>query len=388
MKVHEYQAKQLLRDHAIPVPDGGVATTRAEARAVAEKLGGDSFVVKAQIHAGGRGKGGGVKLAASIDEVEEHAGAILGMTLVTHQTGPAGRLVKTVLVERGVDIDRELYLGVVLDRERRRIAIMGSREGGMEIEQVASSNPEAIVKVWIDPRLGLRSFQSRRLAMALGLGAQLKPAMAMVRGLFEVFRATDASLIEINPLVVTKTGDLLALDAKLNVDDNALYRHPALAELRDTNEEEPLEVEASKHNLNYIKLDGEIGCMVNGAGLAMATMDIIQLAGRAPANFLDVGGGANVERIANAFRILTSDDDVRAVLVNIFGGIVRCDRVAEGIIRALETVEVDMPLVVRLEGTNAVEARKLLDESGREVIVANSLADAADKAVAALAANQ
>jgi len=385
MKIHEYQAKALLRDFGVPVPGGAVASTPEGARSVAEEMSRDRYVVKAQIHAGGRGKGGGIKLASSPDEVEKVASEILGMTLVTPQTGPHGRLVQRVLVESGVAIDRELYLGVVVDRETTRTIVMGSKQGGVEIEEIAARDPEAIVREPIDPLLGIRSFQARRLAQRLGLDGELaRPASALIANVVRAFAALDATIVEINPLVVTVDGELLALDCKVNLDDNALFRHSPLAELRDINEEDPLEVEASEHGLSYIKLDGDIGCMVNGAGLAMATMDIIQLAGRAPANFLDVGGGADVGRISNAFRILTSDQDVRAVLINIFGGIVRCDRVAEGIIAALETVPVEVPIVVRLEGTNATEARAILASSGRNFIVADSLADAANKVMTAL----
>jgi succinyl-CoA synthetase beta subunit len=385
VKLHEYQAKSLLTRFQIPVPAGAVATTAAEARAVAERLAGRRCVIKAQVHAGGRGKAGGIQLADGPAGVEAAAARILGMRLVSAQTGAEGRLVRSVLVEEGVEIERELYLSVIVDRARARLLVMASREGGMEIEEVAQRNPEAIVRESIDPLIGIRPYQARRLALRLGLGGSLlRPAVAFVTGLHRLVVEADASLAEVNPLVVTRQGALLALDCKLNLDDNALYRHPDLQALRDSNEEAPLEVEASRYNLSYIKLDGEVGCMVNGAGLAMATMDIIKLAGRSPANFLDVGGGADVERIANAFRILTSDRDVRAVLINIFGGIVRCDRVAEGIIEALKTVRVELPIVVRLAGTNAAEAALILERSGLRFTVAHTLAEAADQVVKSL----
>ncbi len=383
MNIHEYQAKAVFRQYQVPVPEGEVAFSVEEAVAAAKRLGGDVWVVKAQIHAGGRGKAGGVKLARSLAEVESHAGEILGKTLVTHQTGPAGKMVNRLLVEQGIDIQRELYMGIVLDRQAGQYVMMVSTEGGMEIEKVASETPEKIVKEWIHPGYGLEGYQLRKLGFALGLqGKQLKSAMKFMTALWKAFQASDASLVEINPLVVTGTGDVLALDAKMNFDDNALFRQTALAELRDTSEEEPLEVEASKFNLNYIKLDGNVGCMVNGAGLAMGTMDIIKLYGGEPANFLDVGGVANPETVANGFRIIMSDPNVKAVLINIFGGIVRCDRVAKGIIQALSDVEVDVPLVVRLEGTNAKEAAEILENSDLTFTVATSLADAAEKVTA------
>ncbi|MBE7558373.1 ADP-forming succinate--CoA ligase subunit beta [bacterium] len=385
MKIHEYQAKELLRRFGVPVPAGRVAFTLEEAEAAARELAG-RVVVKAQIHAGGRGKGGGVKLAASVEEAVAHARAILGMTLVTHQTGPAGRLVKKVLVEEASAIARELYLGVVVDRAAECIVIMGSTEGGVEIEKAAAETPEKIIKVAVDPATGMQPFHARRLAFGLGLTGDLfKPATALMSSLYRAFVELDASLVEINPLIVTQDGRILALDAKLNLDDNALFRHPELAELRDLDEEEPLEIEAGKHHLNYIKLDGEVGCMVNGAGLAMATMDIIKLAGSSPANFLDVGGGASVERVAAAFRILTSDPNVKVVFINIFGGIVRCDRVAGGVIEACRQVHVSVPMVVRLEGTNRDQAKEMLKESGLNLIVSEGdLSDAAQKVVAAL----
>ncbi|WP_456408859.1 ADP-forming succinate--CoA ligase subunit beta [Caldithrix abyssi] len=385
MKIHEYQAKQILREFNVPVPEGYVAFTADEAVEAAKKLPTDLAVIKAQIHAGGRGKGGGVKLARSLDEVKNIAGQMIGMTLITHQTGPEGRIVKKVLVEQGVDIDRELYLGVVLDRSKSRLVMMASTEGGVEIEKVAAETPEKILKEWIDPAIGLQPFQARKLAFGLGLsGKQVNNAVKFMMALYKAFISKDCSLAEINPLVVTKQGDVLALDAKINFDDSALYRHPELLELRDLDEEEPLEVEASEFNLNYIKLDGNVGCMVNGAGLAMATMDIIKLAGGEPANFLDVGGGANVETVRNGFKIILKDPNVKAILINIFGGIVRCDRVARGVIEAVQSIDVKVPIVIRLAGTNAEEAAQLLNESELEFVVANSLEDAAKKVVKVL----
>jgi len=386
MKIHEFQAKDILKNFGIPVPKGKVATTPAEARAAAEELGG-KVVVKAQIHAGGRGKGGGVKLASSADEAESHANDILGMQLVTHQTGPEGQKVKQVLIEEATDIDRELYLGIVLDRATSSLVVMGSQAGGMDIEQVAADTPEKILKETIDPGIGLQGFQARRLAFRLGLeGDAFKQGARFIATLAKAFEATDSSLAEINPLVVTKDNQIVALDAKINFDDNALYLHKDIQELRDTDEEEPLEVEASEFELNYIKLDGEVGCMVNGAGLAMATMDIIKYSGSSPANFLDVGGGTNVERVRNAFRILISDEDVRAVFINIFGGIVRCDRVAQGVVEALGTLDVSVPVIVRLQGTNAEEGAKILDESDLEFTVALELKEAAEAVAAAVKA--
>ncbi len=385
MKIHEYQGKEILKKFGVPVPQGSVAYTPAEAKDIAKELGGGVCVVKAQIHAGGRGKGGGVKLAKSPDEAFENAKEILGMNLVTHQTGPEGKKVKRVLIEGGADIDRELYLGIVIDRATSRPVIMASEAGGMEIEKVAAETPEKLLKEHIDPRVGLQPFQARKLAFGLNLTKeQVGKASKFIMALYKAFEATDSSLAEINPLVVTKQNDVIALDAKMNFDDNALYRHKDIEELRDFDEEEPLEIEASKYDLNYIKLDGNVGCMVNGAGLAMATMDIIKLAGGEPANFLDVGGGANVERVANAFRILMSDKNVKAVLINIFGGIVRCDRVAQGVIEASEKVKINLPVVVRLEGTNAKEASEILEKSGLNFAVANGLKDAAEKVVAAI----
>ena len=383
MKIHEYQAKEVLRRYKTPLLQGRVAYSVDEAVSASKEIGGSVWVVKAQIHAGGRGKGGGVKLAKSAQEVRSHAEAILGMQLVTHQTGPEGKTVHRVLVAAGVDIARELYLGIVLDRAVSKLVIMASTEGGVEIEKVAAETPEKIVKEYIEPEVGMQPFQARRIAFALGLeGAQIKHATKFILALYRAFVDTDASLAEINPLVVTPSGEVLALDAKIGFDDNALYRHPDIAEMRDTNEEDPLEVRASEHHLNYIKLDGNVGCMVNGAGLAMATMDIIKLAGGMPANFLDVGGGANVETVRNGFEIILSDPNVKAVLVNIFGGIVRCDRVANGIIEAAQSIDIKVPMVIRLEGTNAEEARVLLKNSGMNFDVASSLAEAAQKVVA------
>ncbi len=383
MNIHEYQAKDILRSYGVAVPGGKVAFSADEAEAIAKEMGGDIFVVKAQIHAGGRGKGGGVKLAKSVAEVRELAEQMLGMTLVTHQTGPEGKTVHRVLIAEGVDIARELYLGIVLDRSVSKLVVMASTEGGVEIETVAEETPEKIFKEYIDPQTEMQPFQARRLAFKLGLeGDQIKYATKFILQLYRAFTETDASLMEINPLVVTPGGEVLALDAKIGFDDNALYRHKDIAEMRDTNEEDPLEVRASEHHLNYIKLDGNVGCMVNGAGLAMATMDIIKLAGGMPANFLDVGGGANVETVRNGFEIILSDPNVKAVLVNIFGGIVRCDRVANGIIEAAKSIDLNVPLVVRLEGTNAKEARELLANSDMNFEVASSLEEAAEKVVA------
>ena len=384
MKVHEYQGKEVLARHGVAVPRGIVITEAEAARAAAEELGG-KVVVKAQIHAGGRGKGGGVKLADNPDEAVKLAGEILGMTLVTKQTGPEGKLVRTVLIEEALPIDRELYLGVVLDRSAGFPVMMASRFGGMEIEEVAAENPDAILKAHFDPDVGLHPYLSRKLAFGLGLeGDAFKAGTRFMHALAKAYGETDASLLEINPLVTTTDGRVIALDAKMNVDDSSLYRHPDIAEMRDIHEEEPLEVEASKFDLNYIKLDGNIGCMVNGAGLAMATMDIIKHYGGEPANFLDVGGDASQERVAAAFRILLSDPSVKGVLVNIFGGIVRCDMVANGVIAAAKEVELSVPLVVRLEGTNVEAGRKALAESGLDLIVGEGMADAAEKVVAAV----
>ena len=385
MKIHEYQAKEILKKFGVAVPRGKVAYNPSEAKDIAKELGGGTVVVKAQIHAGGRGKGGGVKLAKNPEQAEELAKQMLGMKLVTHQTGPEGKEVKRVLIEEGMNIAKELYLGIVIDRARSCPVIMASEAGGMEIEKVAQETPEKILMEPVDPAIGLQPFQARKLAFGLGIGKDLLgKATKLILALYKAFEATDSSLAEINPLVITQSGDVLALDAKINFDDNALYRHKEIEELRDFNEEEPLEIEASKYDLNYIKLDGNVGCMVNGAGLAMATMDIIKLAGGEPANFLDVGGGASVERVANAFKILMADKNVKAVLINIFGGIVRCDRVAQGVIEALNQVKVSVPVVVRLEGTNAKEAGELLANSKLNFIVANGLKEAAEKVVAAV----
>ena len=385
MKIHEYQAKQLLEKFKVPIPQGGVAVTAQEAFQIAETLGGDRFVVKAQIHAGGRGKGGGVKIASSLLEVSSFADTILGMTLVTHQTGPEGRLVKKVLVEQGLDIKQELYLGIVIDRAQARPVIMMSAAGGMEIEEVAARTPELIVKETIDPAVGLQPFQTRNLAFGVGLDPLLlRTASSFITNLYQMFMAYDCSLMEINPLVVTTDGEMLALDAKVTFDDNALYRHKELLPLEDPDEKDPLELEATKHNLNYIRLDGTIGAMVNGAGLAMATMDLIKLAGAEPANFLDVGGGASAGMIANGFRIILSDPRVKAILINIFGGILRCDVLAEGVMEAAKQVNVTVPIIIRLEGTNCEIGRDLLGNSGLNFTVAGDMLDAAQK-VAALA---
>jgi succinyl-CoA synthetase beta subunit len=382
MKIHEYQGKEILRKYGVPVPRGEVAFSADEARAVAERLGGPVSVVKAQIHAGGRGKGGGVKVVKSVADAASAAATMLGMQLVTYQTGPEGSTVKRVLVEEGLDIARELYLGIVIDRSSQQPVLMVSQEGGVEIEKVAHETPDRIHKAFINPALGLQPFQARSLAFQLGLkGDQIGKAVKMMMALYQAFVATDASLLEVNPLIVTGAGDLVALDAKLNFDDNALYRHPDIKELRDLDEEAPLEVEASKFSLNYIKLDGTIGCMVNGAGLAMATMDIIKLAGGEPANFLDVGGGANAEQIKNAFRILMSDKSVKAVLINIFGGILRCDVLAAGVIAAVKDLGVPVPIVIRMEGTNVEQGKQMLRDSGLNFTTADSMGEAAEKVV-------
>ncbi len=383
MKIHEYQAKEILGRHGVPVPKGEVVFTAAEAKAAASRLGGGTVVVKAQIHAGGRGKGGGVKVVKGPDEAERAAQAMIGMRLVTYQTGPEGQTVQRVLVEQGLSIERELYLGMVLDRATEKPVLMVSSDGGVEIEKVAEKTPERIFKEFVHPGVGLAPFQTRKLAFALGLqGDQVQQAVRMMKAVYDTFIDTDASLIEINPLIVTDEGNLLALDAKMNFDDNALYRHPVIKELRDTAEEAPLEVEASKYSLNYIKLDGTIGCMVNGAGLAMATMDIIKLAGGEPANFLDVGGGANAEQIRNAFKILMSDASVKAVLINIFGGILRCDVLAEGVIAAVKELGVPVPIVIRMEGTNVEKGKQMLRDSGLNFTTADTMSEAADKVVA------
>jgi succinyl-CoA synthetase beta subunit len=387
MKIHEYQAKEILKTYGVPVPRGEMAETQAQAEAAAKKLfdaGATGVVVKAQIHAGGRGKGGGVKIAKTVAEATELAAKILGMNLVTHQTGPEGRIVRRLLIEETLPIEKELYLGIVIDRGEARPVFMASAAGGMEIEQVAAENPDAIRKEYIDPGMELEPFQARKLAFALGLKPeQINSAVKFMTGLYRAFAETDSSLMEINPFITCGDGRLFALDAKMNFDDNALFRYPALRELRDTSEEDPLEVEASKYKLNYIKLDGNVGCMVNGAGLAMATMDIIKYAGGMPANFLDVGGGANAEQVTHAFEILLSDQNVKAVLINIFGGILRVDTLATGVVEAARKTHIQLPIVLRLEGTNVEQGREILKQSGLNFIVAETMKDAAEKVVAA-----
>jgi succinyl-CoA synthetase beta subunit len=381
MKIHEYQAKALLARYDVPVPRGEVVFSPEEARAAAKRIGG-SVVVKAQIHAGGRGKGGGVKLAKDAEEAAEIADRILGMTLVTHQTGPEGKIVQRVLIEETLPIERELYLGVVLDRAQGKNVFMASSAGGMEIEEVARKTPELLLKEPLEVGLGLTPFQARKLAFGMGVPKEsIRDAISAMTALARAYDALDASLAEINPFILTRDGKVYALDAKVNIDDNALYRHRDLMELRDLNEEDPLEVEASKHSLNYIKLDGTVGCMVNGAGLAMATMDIIKYAGGSPANFLDVGGGANAEQIRNAFRILISDKNVKAVLINIFGGILRCDTLATGVVTAARELAMKIPIVVRMEGTNVELGRQILKDSGLSFTVAEGMKDAAEKVV-------
>jgi succinyl-CoA synthetase beta subunit len=381
MKIHEYQAKQILRQYNVPVPRGKVAFSAAEARAIAEELGG-KVVVKAQIHAGGRGKGGGVKLAGSPREAAEIAEKILGMTLVTHQTGPEGRVVKRVLVEETLPIAREIYLGVVLDRALEKPVFMASAAGGMEIEEVAAKTPEMILKEVIEPAVGLAEFQARRIAFKMAIPAEVVPnAVQAMTALAKAYQSSDASLVEINPFVLTQDGRAIALDAKMDFDDNGLFRHPELKEFRDLSEEEPLETDAHNHGLNYIKLDGTVGCMVNGAGLAMATMDIIQYAGGSPANFLDVGGGANADQIKNGFRIILSDRNVKAILINIFGGILRVDVLAEGVVAAARELHVAVPIVLRLEGTKVEEGRNILKDSGMNFVVAKDMKEAAEKVV-------
>jgi succinyl-CoA synthetase beta subunit len=383
MKIHEYQAKAILAKFGVPVPRGEVVVKKDEARAAAQRLGTNVVVVKAQIHAGGRGKAGGVKLGKSPDEASNHAEAILGMTLVTPQTGEEGRLVRRLLIEEGLDIKRELYVGVLVDRELGAPIFMASAAGGMEIEEVAKDHPEAILKEVIDPTVGFQAFQARKLAFGLGLTAeQVSAAVPFFQSLYRAFVETDASMIEINPCVVTGDGKMFALDAKVTFDDNALYRHPEFKELRDLDEETPLEVEASKFKLNYIKLDGDIACMVNGAGLAMATMDIIKLSGGSPANFLDVGGGASEDQVKNAFRILLSDPNVKAVFVNIFGGILRCDVLASGVVNAAKELKFKVPVVVRMEGTNVKQGKEILTASGLNFTVAEGMKDGAQKVVA------
>ena len=383
MKIHEYQGKELLRKFGVPVPRGIVARSPEEADQAAKELATDLVVVKAQIHAGGRGKGGGVKLAKSPEEAREIARQMLGMKLVTHQTGPEGREVRVLLIEEGLPIDKEFYLGIVLDRASGRPVFMASEAGGMDIEEVAARTPEKILKETVDPAVGFRAFQARKLGFGLGISAELvNQAVKFMQALYHANEQMDASLMEINPFLLTKDNRLIALDAKVNFDDNALFRHKEFLDLRDLNEEEPLEIEASKYDLNYIKLDGNIACMVNGAGLAMATMDIIKLAGGEPANFLDVGGGASQERVEAAFRILLADENVKAVLINIFGGIVRCDMVARGVVEAAKKLKIKVPVVVRLEGTNVEEGQRVIRESGLNFTVANGMQDAAEKVVA------
>jgi succinyl-CoA synthetase beta subunit len=387
MKIHEYQAKAILKKYGVAVPRGEMVENREQADAAAKNLfseGASGVVVKAQIHAGGRGKGGGVKIAKSVEEAGELASKMLGMTLITHQTGPEGRVVRSLLVEETLPIERELYLGIVIDRAEARPVFMASQSGGMEIEQVAEENPDAILKEYITPGLGLEGFQARKLAFRLGLKPeQVNQAVKFMSGLYRAFEETDSSLMEINPFITTNDGRLFALDAKMNFDDNALFRHPDLKQLRDVTEEDPLEVEASKYSLNYIKLDGNVGCMVNGAGLAMATMDIIKYAGGMPANFLDVGGGANAEQVTHAFEILLSDKNVKAVLINIFGGILRVDTLARGVVEAATKTNIQLPIVLRLEGTNVEQGREILQQSGLNFIVAETMKDAAEKVVAA-----
>ncbi len=382
MKIHEYQAKAILAKYGVAVPRGEVALTPQDAVEIAKRLGGPVAVVKAQIHAGGRGKGGGVKVSKGLEAVETNAKAILGMQLVTHQTGPAGQRVGRVLVEEGLAIARELYVGMLVDRATKKIVLMASADGGMDIEEVAAKAPERIHKALVEPGTGLLPFQAQQLAFAIGLtGDSVKKATKVMLSLYQAFLASDASLLEINPLIVTESGDLLALDAKMTIDDNALYRHADFRDLRDLSEEDPLEVEASKFSLNYIRLEGNIGCMVNGAGLAMATMDIIKLSGGQPANFLDVGGGANAEQIKNAFKILMSDTNVQAVLINIFGGILRCDVLAAGVIAAVKDLGVPVPIVIRMKGTNVEEGKKMLAESGLNFTTADTMGEAAVQVV-------
>jgi succinyl-CoA synthetase beta subunit len=384
MKIHEYQAKEILRKYGVATPRGIPCFSVDEAVAAAQKLGGKVWVIKAQIHAGGRGKGGGVKLAKSSDEVRQHASQILGMMLKTHQTGPQGQKVRRLLIEEGADISKELYAGMVVDRGTQRVCLMASSEGGMDIEEVASRTPEKIHKVFIDPMTGLKDSEADDIALKIGIrAASLAKARPALRGLYEAFDETDASLAEINPLVLTGSGDVIALDAKMNFDDNALFRHPDIVAMRDLDEEDPAEIEASKFDLSYISLDGNIGCLVNGAGLAMATMDIAKLYGGSPANFLDVGGGASAEKVTEAFKIMLKNPNVKAILVNIFGGIMKCDVIAEGIVAAAKEVHLNVPLVVRLEGTNVDLGKKILAASGLPIISGNNMADAAQKVVTA-----
>ncbi len=382
MKIHEYQAKEILKSYGVPVPKGGVAETPEAARKIAEGIGKGRLVVKAQIHAGGRGKGGGIWVVNSLEEVEKAAKEILGMTLITHQTGPSGRVVRKVLVEEGADIQEEIYLGIVIDRSRECPVIMASREGGVEIEKVAAESPEKIVKEWVEPSVALRPFQVNKIGYGLGFEpTQVGKLRSVVTGLYRTFYEKDCLLAEINPLVLTVGGDFIALDAKIIFDDNGLFRHKDIVALRDFNEEAPLEIEASKYNLNYIKLEGSVGCMVNGAGLAMATMDIIKYFGAEPANFLDVGGGATTEMVKNGFKILMSDPAVKVVFINIFGGILRCDTLAKGVTEAVKEVKVNVPIVVRLEGTNVEEGRRILKDSGLNFMVASDMQEGAQKVV-------
>ncbi len=385
MKIHEYQAKELFRKYSIPVPEGKVVFSVQEAKEAAEDLGGFPVVVKAQIHAGGRGKGGGVKLASSLEEVETLAGEILGMTLVTHQTGPEGRVVKKLLIEAGQIIEKELYLSLLVDRATASVVIMASRDGGMDIEQVAEKTPERIIKVYVDPLMGIQSYQLRQVGFGLEIpAAAMKQFSQLLSGFYRCFTANDCSLVEINPLVLTSDDQVLALDAKMDFDSNALYRHKDLMELRDFDEEDPMEVEASKYNLNYINLDGNVGNIVNGAGLAMATMDIIKNAGASPANFLDVGGGASSEQVENAFRIILADEKIKAVLINIFGGILRCDNFARGVVEAAKKTGINIPVFVRMEGTNVEEGKKILDNAELGLTSVSDLTDAAQKIAAAV----
>ncbi len=385
MNIHEYQAKSLMRKFGVAVPRGAVAYTAAEAVEAARSIGGSVWAVKAQIHAGGRGKAGAIKLTRSLEDVGAAASALLGHKLVTHQTGPQGKEVNRIYIEEGCDIARELYLGLLVDRASSRVLVMASTEGGTEIETVARETPEKIIRVTIDPATGLMPFHARRIAYGLGLGGeQVAPAIRFITAMYRAFVELDASIVEINPMVVTGAGEVIALDAKMNFDDNALFRHKEVGELRDESEEEPAELEAAKHGLNYIKLDGNIGCMVNGAGLAMATMDIIKLYGGSPANFLDVGGGATRERVTTAFKLILSDPNVEGILVNIFGGIMRCDVIAEGVVAAAKEISLGVPLVVRLEGTNVELGKKILRESGLPILSADNLADAAEKIVQAV----
>ena len=387
MNIHEYQAKEILRKFGVAVPDGHVCYNSASARDWAKRLNGGPWIVKAQIHAGGRGKGGGVKLARTPDQVRDIAREMIGMNLVTHQTGPEGKIVKWVLVEKASNIARELYVSLLVDRATSKVTLMASTEGGMDIEEVAEKTPEKIIKEPIDPLVGLTPFQCRKIAFRLALeGKQVSQAVPLLTGLYQAFVSSDCSLLEVNPLVVTSEGELIALDAKLNFDDNALFRHRLIRDMRDYDEEDPFEIEASQYDLSYIALDGNIGCLVNGAGLAMATMDIIKHYGGEPANFLDVGGGATIERVTEAFKIILSDDKVKGILVNIFGGIMKCDVIATGVIEAAKQVGIEVPLVVRLEGTNVEKGKKMLADSGLNIVAADGMADAAEKIVRAVAA--